>query len=53
MTFNPGDSVRTTCTYDNPGSIPVTFGENTENEMCFDFVLAYPIDALAERKCMF
>lgn len=38
-----GDQVRVTCTYDNPGSTTVRFGENTEDEMCFDFMLVYPI----------
>ncbi|HWB81742.1 MAG TPA: hypothetical protein VG755_42560 [Nannocystaceae bacterium] len=47
----PGDTITTTCTYDNPNPWPVTFGENTENEMCFDFVLAYPIQNLLSRNC--
>ncbi len=42
--FNPGDSVTTTCTYNNPGDTAVTFGEATENEMCFAFLLLYPIN---------
>jgi hypothetical protein len=29
----------------------VFFGEGTNDEMCFDFVLAYPINTLAERNC--
>ena len=53
VVIQPGDALTTTCTYDNPGAIPVTFGENTENEMCFNFALAYPIDSLTQRKCMF
>ncbi len=44
MIIYPGDSLKTTCTYDNPGVNTVTFGENTENEMCFDFVMLYPIN---------
>lgn len=30
-----GEATRTTCTYDNTRSQAVTFGESTENEMCF------------------
>ncbi len=47
----PGDSIVTTCTYDNPNPWPVSFGEGTNDEMCFDFVLAYPIDTLVDRNC--
>ena len=38
-----GDEVRVTCRYDNPGSNRVVFGENTQDEMCFDFMMVYPI----------
>ena len=41
-----GDKVITTCTYDNPTDQAVTFGENTGNEMCFNFASYYPKDAL-------
>lgn len=43
-----GDSLTTTCTYDNPTGSPVGFGEKTEDEMCFNFALIYPIDILPE-----
>jgi len=46
----PGDSLRTTCTYDNPGSQNVFFGEATEDEMCFNFVMVYPIEAIGENR---
>jgi hypothetical protein len=49
--INPGDSVHTTCTFDNPNAYNVGFGERSEDEMCFNFVLAYPIQGLAERNC--
>jgi hypothetical protein len=45
-----GDSLRTTCTYGNPTSAPIRFGEKTENEMCFNFVVAYPITRVANRQ---
>jgi hypothetical protein len=49
-----GDQLVTTCTYDNTNDFPVGFGEDTEDEMCFNFVLAYPIDIVPEdyRVCM-
>jgi hypothetical protein len=42
-----GDVVTTTCTYDNPTDRAVTFGENTGNEMCFNFAVYYPMGAMA------
>lgn len=47
MTIRPGDVLRTTCTYRNPSDSFVFFGDRTEDEMCFNFVLAYPAGALA------
>jgi hypothetical protein len=41
-----GDVVTTTCTYDNPTDRAITFGENTGNEMCFNFATYYPMGAL-------
>jgi hypothetical protein len=38
----PGDSLVTTCTYNNPGFLPVGFGTGTSAEMCYDFIMAYP-----------
>jgi hypothetical protein len=46
MVINPGDMIRTTCVYDNPTDGTITFGERTEDEMCFNFVSAYPTGAL-------
>lgn len=51
IVVHPGDTLRTTCTYDNPGAQTVQFGEGTGDEMCFGFVLAYPIQQLANRNC--
>jgi len=42
----PGDTLRTTCTYRNPSDQTVSFGERTEDEMCFNFISAYPMDQL-------
>ncbi|HEY6555882.1 MAG TPA: hypothetical protein VI072_01360, partial [Polyangiaceae bacterium] len=37
-----GDVLKTTCWFDNTRPSAVGFGEDTEDEMCFNFVLAYP-----------
>lgn len=39
-----GDTLTTTCTY----ATPTAFGEGTNDEMCYNFVLAYPAGALAQ-----
>jgi hypothetical protein len=41
-TVNPGDVMRTRCTWKNPGDSPIGFGEGTGDEMCFDFIGYYP-----------
>lgn len=48
LTLMPGDRIRTTCTYQNPTNATAYFGERTEDEMCFAFVLAWPAGALAD-----
>jgi hypothetical protein len=42
-----GDKVVTTCTFSNPGNSTVTFGEDTGNEMCFNFATYYPMNMLS------
>lgn len=37
------DVFRTSCTFTNPGDQAVKFGENTEDEMCFNFLTYYPL----------
>ena len=51
VVIQPGDQLVTTCTYDNPNPFAVTFGEGTGDEMCFNFMLVYPIDQIANRNC--
>jgi hypothetical protein len=42
-TLAPGDTVHTECTWNNLGNPQaVTFGEETESEMCFNFLSYYP-----------
>jgi len=51
---NPGDRLSITCRYDNPTDRFVGFGEGSEDEMCFDFLLVYPVDRMpvGGRKCI-
>jgi len=49
---NPGDALRTTCRYDNQDGGTVHFGEATEDEMCFNFVMVWPIESVGDnRQC--
>lgn len=47
--INPGDTLTTTCTY----ATPTAFGEGTNNEMCFNFVTAYPAGQLVNAVPLF
>jgi hypothetical protein len=42
--IHPGDTVHTRCAWDNTTDTAVTWGEYTENEMCFSFTMYYPAD---------
>lgn len=42
-TVNNGDRITTTCVYSNDTNQRVGFGLNTEDEMCFNFALYYPM----------
>jgi hypothetical protein len=42
--INPGDRITTTCQYTSPA----TFGQGTNDEMCYWFALAYPVGALSD-----
>jgi Copper type II ascorbate-dependent monooxygenase, N-terminal domain/Copper type II ascorbate-dependent monooxygenase, C-terminal domain len=39
-----GDTLSTTCTF----AVPTPFGEGTNQEMCYNFVLAYPAGGLSQ-----
>jgi hypothetical protein len=43
---NAGDAITTTCTWMNPGDTPLRFGQFTEDEMCFFYVIAWPMNQL-------
>jgi hypothetical protein len=46
VTVGAGDNLRTHCTWKNPSDQTVTFGEATENEMCFNFLSFYPANGI-------
>jgi hypothetical protein len=46
IVVNPGDTLTTTCTFNNTTNRTVTFGESTNDEMCFNFALYYPAGGL-------
>ena len=41
-----GDSITTTCTFMNPNDRALRFGQFTEDEMCFFYVIAWPMGQL-------
>jgi hypothetical protein len=46
VVLKSGDRVITTCTFTNPEDRAITFGEDTGNEMCFNFAVYEPMGAL-------
>ena len=46
IVLNPGDKITTQCFYTNPTRKNITFGESTQDEMCFNFARYYPKGAL-------
>lgn len=47
VVFGAGDTVTTTCTYDNATTSSIPFGESSTQEMCFDFFFYYPRPSFA------
>jgi hypothetical protein len=46
LVLQPGDQVRTRCEYMNTTSKVVSLGEQTADEMCYMFTLAYPVGSM-------
>lgn len=46
-----GDEIITECVYDNQNPYPLVFGEQTNAEMCLNFMLVYPIDGILDWNC--
>jgi hypothetical protein len=47
-TVRPGDRMRLTCSYDNDKDRPVTAGQGTTDEMCFNFMYVTPPSAAGQ-----
>jgi hypothetical protein len=47
LELKTGDVIKTTCSFKNTTNRRVTFGESTEDEMCFNFAAYYPRKALS------
>jgi hypothetical protein len=45
----PGETLRTTCAYDNTTDHEVKYGHFTADEMCYAFAVAYPPGRLSDR----
>jgi hypothetical protein len=43
----PGETLTTSCSFNNTNDYGVPFGESTDAEMCYQFVFAWPTHALA------
>jgi len=46
--LQPGDTLSTTCFFENPGGRS-NFGPSTDDEMCYNFVTAWPIDQMVSK----
>ena len=46
VTLMPGDSIVSTCTFNNTTPDGVPFGPSSEQEMCYQFAFSYPAGAL-------
>jgi hypothetical protein len=46
IVLQPGDTIWTQCQFKNTTGANVAFGQPTTAEMCYQFAIAYPYDAL-------
>jgi hypothetical protein len=46
VVLQPGDRIKSTCTYQNETLGSVGFGQSTKAEMCYQFAISYPYGAL-------
>ena len=42
-----GDVLTTTCTFENDTTRTIQYGETTQVEMCFNFLMVYPPDSIS------
>ena len=45
--LKPGETLVTSCTFNNDNDFGVPFGESSDTEMCYQFTFAYPAHALS------
>jgi hypothetical protein len=46
VVVNPGETLNTTCQFNNDTDKGIPFGESSDSEMCYQFVFAWPAHAL-------
>jgi len=46
ITLEAGESIVSTCTFDNITDAPVPYGPSSNQEMCYNFTVSYPLGAL-------
>jgi hypothetical protein len=46
VVLEAGESIQSTCTFDNDTAAAVPFGPSTTQEMCYNFTMSYPAKAL-------
>lgn len=51
IAVQPGDSIRTECTYTNPSAETLTWGDSSTQEMCFTGLYRYPKQAYSLFEC--
>jgi hypothetical protein len=44
--LKPGETLTSTCTYNNTTDKGAPFGESTDSEMCYQFTYSWPAHAL-------
>ena len=49
VVMKPGDTIEARCFYDNDTNTQIKFGENTQDEMCYAFTMAWPAGALTNQ----
>lgn len=46
LTLEAGEQIISTCTFDNTSDFSVPFGPSSDQEMCYNFTMSYPAQAL-------
>lgn len=46
IVLQPGETIISTCTFNNTTNANVGFGPSTQQEMCYNFTMSYPAKAL-------